>query len=77
MHKDYTVIGNQVNVASRLESLAKPGQILISHQTYRELKHLAQVEKIGEIQVTGLREPVTTYNVKVTQEALPCFHDEP
>jgi adenylate cyclase len=77
MHKDYTVIGNQVNVASRLESLAKPGQILISHQTYRELRHPAQVEKIGEIQVTGLREPVTTYNVKVTQEALPCFHDEP
>jgi hypothetical protein len=27
--------------------------------------------------VTGLRKPVTTYNVKVTQEALPCLHDEP
>ena len=66
MHKDYTVIGNQVNVASRLESLAKPGQILISHRTYRELKQPAQVEKVGEILVTGLRDPVTTYNVKVT-----------
>jgi class 3 adenylate cyclase len=66
MHKDYTVIGNQVNVASRLESLAKPGQILISHRTYSKAKHLAKVETIGEIRVTGLRDPVTTYNVKVT-----------
>jgi class 3 adenylate cyclase len=71
MHKDYTVIGNQVNVASRLESLAKPGQILISHRTYSKAKHLAQVEKIGEIRVTGLRDPVTTYNVKVKNPVLP------
>lgn len=63
MHRDYTVIGNQVNVASRLESIAKPGQILISHRTYSRIKDLLEAEKVGEIQVKGIHHPVTTYNV--------------
>ena len=65
IHKDYTVIGNQVNVASRLESLAKAGQILVSQRTYSKVKSLVEVEKVGAIQVKGLRDPVVTYNVKV------------
>ncbi len=44
MHKDYTVIGNQVNVASRLESKAGAGQILISQRTYSKVKDLFSVE---------------------------------
>jgi adenylate cyclase len=65
IHKDYTVIGNQVNVASRLESLAKAGQILISQRTYSRVKHLVEVEEVGKIQVQGIRDFVVTYNVKV------------
>ena len=65
LHKDYTVIGNQVNVASRLESLAKAGQILISQRTYARVKHLAKAEQVGEIQVKGIYYPIITYNVKV------------
>jgi adenylate cyclase len=65
IHRDYTVIGNQVNVASRLESLAKAGQILISGRTYNRTKNLVEVEAVGEIQVRGLRNPVVTYNVRV------------
>jgi adenylate cyclase len=65
IHKDYTVIGNQVNVASRLESLAKAGQILVSQRTYSKVKSLVEVEKVGIIQVQGLRDPVVTYTVKV------------
>jgi len=65
IHKDYTVIGNQVNVASRLESLAKAGQILVSQRTYSKVKSLVEVEKVGIIQVQGLRDPVVTYIVKV------------
>jgi class 3 adenylate cyclase len=67
IHKDYTVIGNQVNVASRLESLAKAGQILVSQRTYSKVKSLVDVEKVGIIQVQGLRDPVVTYNVKVPE----------
>jgi class 3 adenylate cyclase len=66
IHKDYTVIGNQVNVAARLESLAKPGQILISRRTMSRVKGLVDAEMVGEIHVKGIHYPVTTYNVKVT-----------
>ena len=55
IYKDYTVVGNQVNVAARLESLAKAGQILISQRTYSKVKGLAEVEKVGEIKVKGIQ----------------------
>lgn len=63
MHRDYTVIGNQVNVAARLESRAEAGQILISQRTYSRVKELVRVEKMGTIQVKGIHDPVRTYNV--------------
>ena len=65
MHKDYTVIGNQLNIASRLESQAKPGQILISQRTYSRVNNLVKVEEIGKIQVKGIHNPILTYNVLV------------
>ena len=64
-HMDYTVIGNQVNVAARLESLARPGQILVSQRTYSRVRNLVEVENIGKIKVKGVHNPVLTYNVKV------------
>ena len=63
IHRDYTVIGNQVNVAARLESVAKPGDILISQRTYSKVKGLFEVKEMGEIQVKGIHTPVKTYNV--------------
>jgi adenylate cyclase len=53
-----------VNVAARLESLAKAGQILISQRTYSKVKDIAQAEKVGEIKVKGIHTPVVTYNVR-------------
>ena len=44
-HRDYTVIGNQVNIAARLESKAKPGEILISQRTYSRAKDVATIEE--------------------------------
>jgi class 3 adenylate cyclase len=63
IHRDYTVIGNQVNVAARLESVAKGGEILISQRTYSKVKDLFEVKEMGEIQVKGIHTPVKTYNV--------------
>jgi class 3 adenylate cyclase len=65
MHMDYTVIGNQVNIAARLESLAKPGQILVSQRTYSKVSSIVKVEEVGEVMVKGIHSPVTTYNVKI------------
>jgi adenylate cyclase len=62
-HSDYTVIGNQVNVASRLETVAGPGQILISQRTYHMLKDAVEVEEMGDIEVKGIHTPVKTYRV--------------
>ncbi len=64
IHRDYTVIGNQVNVAARLESEAKAGQILISRRTYSRIKNIVEVDDMGEIQVKGIYYPVRTYSVK-------------
>lgn len=61
---DYTVIGNQVNVASRLESKARAGQILISQRTYNNVYNLVEADEIGKIEVKGIRNPVLTYNVR-------------
>jgi len=62
-HRDYTVIGNQVNLAARLESMATAGQILISHRTFSKVKSMVEAEFIGEIQVKGIHTPVGTYNI--------------
>jgi len=63
MHRDYTVIGNQVNVAARLESLARSGEILISQRTYSKVKEAIAAEEGGEIQVKGIHHPVKVYSV--------------
>ena len=65
MHKDYTVIGHQVNVAARLEAQATSGQILISRRTYSRIKGLVEVESMVKIQVKGLHMPVDAYNVLI------------
>ncbi|MBW1998035.1 MAG: hypothetical protein JRJ29_08750 [Deltaproteobacteria bacterium] len=64
IHKDYTVIGKQVNVAARLESLAKAGQILIGQRTYSRVKGIVDAEMVGQLKVKGIHHPITTYNVK-------------
>jgi len=63
IHRDYTVIGNQVNVAARLQSVAKAGQVLISQRTYSKVKDMVSVEPMGEISVKGIHSPVMTYRI--------------
>ncbi len=60
---DYTIIGSQVNLASRLESSAEPDQILISHETYSHIKDTIFCEKKEKISVKGIHYDVQTYQV--------------
>ncbi len=60
---DYTAIGDTVNMAARLESNAKAGQILISQSTYERVHHLFEVLPLGEIKVKGKEKPVSVYRV--------------
>ena len=58
---DYTLLGTEVNLASRLESAAQPGEILISHETYSLIKDIVLCEERGEIQVKGFQHPIKAY----------------
>lgn len=65
--EDEDVFGSGVNIASRLEQLAKPGGICISGTTYDHLK--AQVEAgyeaLGEVHVKNIEQPVRAYRVLI------------
>jgi hypothetical protein len=67
---DYTIIGGAVNTASRLESLAAPGEILISYETFAHVKEEIRCEEHGETEVKGIAYPVVTYRVVDTYENL-------
>jgi len=58
---DYTIIGGGVNLASRLESAARPGEILVSYETFALIKDGFDCEERGQISVRGLTYPVASY----------------
>ena len=60
---EYTVIGRQVNVASRLEHHSEAGKILISDATYAHVKNAILCEPQGEIRVKGIDYPIMTHRV--------------
>ena len=60
---DYTIIGRGVNIASRLENLAEPDQILLSFETYAQIREEIECEEIGDVDVKGLAYPIAAYRV--------------
>ncbi len=67
---DYTIVGGAVNIASRLEALASPGEILISYETFAHVNDQVYCEERGAIEVRGIAYPVATYEVIDTYESL-------
>lgn len=60
---DYTVIGDAVNTAQRLQSMAQPGQILISQTSFEKVKESFQCKQVGEMNMKNKSVPVMTYEV--------------
>ncbi len=60
---DYTVIGDIVNTAQRLQEAAKPGQILISEHIFERLKEYFKCEKIGRMNFKNKSESILVFEV--------------
>src|SRR5690606_10254176 len=67
---DYTIIGREVNLASRLESAAEAGEILISHETWSLTKDLVMCRDKGQPNAKGLSRPMQVYQVVGLRRAL-------
>ncbi|NNC74041.1 MAG: AAA family ATPase [Acidimicrobiia bacterium] len=61
---EVTVTGDTVNVASRLESAAPVGGVLVSHSTYRHVRGVFNVTQRPPLEVKGKSEPLVTYIVE-------------
>ena len=60
---DYTVIGDTVNIAARLQDAAKENQILIAEYCYEQVKEAFECKKIGSIDLKNKAQPLVTYEV--------------
>ena len=60
---DYTVIGDAVNTAQRLQSAAKDGQIIISESSYEKVKESFNCNKVGEVNLKNKKSPLIIYEV--------------
>lgn len=60
---DFTVIGDTVNTAQRLQSAAKEGQIILAGEAYERIKDSFHCEKIGTVILKHKSSPVTIYSV--------------
>jgi adenylate cyclase len=69
---DYTVLGNTVNVAARLESyVARPGDVVLGPETWRLLGGALPTEPLGEMQLKGLQQRIQAYRVAISSTATP------
>jgi class 3 adenylate cyclase/tetratricopeptide (TPR) repeat protein len=63
LRMDYTANSNVVHLASRMQSLAEPGTIVITEDTYQAIAGEVRAERLGPVEVRGWREPVVVYKV--------------
>ena len=69
---DFTAVGDAVNVAHRLEKLARPGEILVSEAVQRRVRGAVQMRFEGERQLSGREEPVHVYSVELPAHGTPA-----
>lgn len=70
----YTLLGSEVNLASRLETSARPGEILVSHATWLFIQDQILCRDQGELEVKGFKHPIKVYSVVDHRKHLGAHH---
>ncbi len=60
---EFTVLGDPVNVAQRLESICEPGKVYVGEETYRKTLDVLKYRDLGEVAVKGRQQQVRVYEV--------------
>lgn len=61
--KEYTSVGMAVNIAARLQALAKGGEVLLNRATYQAVASEVQAEPLPPAMVKGLEAPIQVYRI--------------
>src|SRR5262245_63317901 len=67
---DYTIIGAEANLAARLQTIAEPGQIVISYETYALVRDILVAHALPPITMKGISREVVPYAVQGMLDAL-------
>jgi adenylate cyclase len=63
-YKDFTIIGSVVNMASRIQGTAKPGEILVTEEVYGQVADLFPGSESRTYQLKGIETPVKAYMLR-------------
>jgi class 3 adenylate cyclase/tetratricopeptide (TPR) repeat protein len=63
LRMDYTAVGDTTNLASRMESMARPSSVLLSQNTHRLVKDYFDVKSLGKVEVKGKSEPQEVFEL--------------
>ena len=61
---DYTIIGAEANLAARLQSIAEPGHIVVSYETYALVRDIVVAQQLSPIAMKGISREVNPYAIR-------------
>jgi class 3 adenylate cyclase/predicted ATPase len=75
--EDYTVVGDTVNVAARLQSAARPGSVTVGERTMRATSEAVRYDRLAPLELKGKSEPVPAWEAAAVTAELPGRRAEP
>ena len=70
-----TIIGAEANLAARLQSIAEPGSIVLSYETYVLVRDMVDAEKLAPIEMKGISRTVVPYIVRPKAKSLGVIEE--